>query len=406
MGLFDKGFNLPGINKAASTITSSVTSTVSFGISSATTKVSEAVSTTLNSLGSFSPFTKLGAGLPTIESLKAAALRSGSTLDGTNQLVNEQIANEQESLLAQGSASSVKAATGVKSVSADHLVSLSDGSIIVEFEVMPEIVEQRTAGYEAVAPAQAPGAFQKYKGTDSTVWTLNIMFISRNSEEATQNLKKLNALRAWMLPFFGATTGRNFPKKLGAPPAVLTLKGLRGLIGPVPVVITSLNWTWPRDVDYLPTFLPGSDGNWIPFPAVLSVPIQLVESYSTTQFNQFDLRAFWDGDMRGAFNIPVVDYSNENYDSRGLALSTAATRPAPGEPPPIIPKPVKIIQKQTSPPVLNGKGVVSEGANVFTLGPRLAADAKKAREEGLKILAEASAANAATRNTDRPKGGR
>ena len=44
---------------------------------------------------------------------------------------------------------------------------VEEGVVQVVFRVMPEIVESRTVQYDAIAPAQ-PGAFQKFKGTDST----------------------------------------------------------------------------------------------------------------------------------------------------------------------------------------------------------------------------------------------
>jgi len=110
-------------------------------------------------------------------------------------------------------------------------------------------------------------------------------------------------LRGWMQPYFGQKTGVAYRQKLGAPPPVLTLTGLRDLIGPVPVVITSLTWTWPRDVDYIATTIPSeTDGNFIPFPAILNLPITLVESYSIDQFNNFSLEDYRAGNMKAAFN--------------------------------------------------------------------------------------------------------
>ncbi|WP_407308201.1 hypothetical protein [Acinetobacter sp.] len=173
----------------------------------------------------------------------------------------------------------------------------------VVFEVMPEVQETHTSEYEPIAPTQFPGAFQKYKGSSSTQWTINATLISRTSIEATENYKRLVRLRGWMEPFFGQKTGQSFMQKLGAPPPVLMLEGLRDLIGPVPVVITSLTWTWPKDVDYIATTIPSeADGNYVPFPTILNLPITLVESYSIDQFNNFSLEDYRNGNMRAAFN--------------------------------------------------------------------------------------------------------
>ena len=180
---------------------------------------------------------------------------------------------------------------------------VGDRTSFVAFEVLPEIQETHQSEYEPIAPTQFPGAFQKYKGSSSTQWTLNATLISRNSAEATKNYRALMRLRGWMQPYFGQKTGVAYRQKLGAPPPVLTLTGLRDLIGPVPVVITSLTWTWPRDVDYIATTIPSeTDGNFIPFPAILNLPITLVESYSIDQFNNFSLEDYRAGNMKAAFN--------------------------------------------------------------------------------------------------------
>lgn len=220
------------------------------------------------------------------------------------------------------SASQVNEAAGVTAKESQHKVTLKEvgtkgvvegdtaTNLVVVFEVLPEIVETHAAEYEALAPAQSPGAFQKYKGTSTTQWQMTAMFISRTSEEATRNMYDLQTLRGWMKPFFGKKTGESYSKKIGAPPPVLMLSGLRTLIGPVPVVITNLTVTWPRDVDYIATLEKGPDGNYIPFPAVVSVPIQLVESYSVEQFNKFSLADYRVGRLYEAFN--EVDLSDSS----------------------------------------------------------------------------------------------
>ena len=71
-------------------------------------------------------------------------------------------------------------------------------------------------------------------------------------------------------------------------------------MGPVPVVITSLNWNWPRDVDYIPAA--SDDGQLIPFPVVIQVAIQCVESLSTQEFNNFNLADYRAGNFSTAFS--------------------------------------------------------------------------------------------------------
>lgn len=235
-----------------------------------------------------------------------------------------------------GTASSIKEETGGTDVPENtyHKVkltaSVNDGATIaiqndvsfpveplmqrqVEFDIMPEITETRNAEYEALQPPQLPGEFQKYKGTKSTAWTITGMFTCRTSEEASRNYIYLNNLRGWVMPYFGENqrlqyggNGGEARGKLGAPPPVLDFSGWRGLVGKVPVVITNLSWNWPNDCDWIPTnFQDDQNQQAIPFPVVMRVTINIVESFSAEQFNGFDLESFRNGRMVAAFT-PLV----------------------------------------------------------------------------------------------------
>lgn len=199
-----------------------------------------------------------------------------------------------------------------------HLVTLtepipnSEKGLVLTFRVMPEIIENRSVSYEPIAPPQFPGAFQKYKGTDSVQWSVNATFVSRTSLEASINLNYINRLRGWTMPYFGDKILKDYPNKLGAPPPVLRFKGFRkGMIEEVPVVITSLSWNWPKDVDYIPASTElSADETEIkgvpltPFPTIIQVAIQLIESFSTTEFNQFSLKDYRSGNIGNAYRIP------------------------------------------------------------------------------------------------------
>ena len=210
-----------------------------------------------------------------------------------------------------------------------YLVSLTDTEgFVLTFLVMPQIVENRSVGYDAVAPAQFPGAFQKYKGTESVTWNLTFTLISRTSDEATQNLIYINRLRGWTMPFYGQNTKNDprnpFSTKLGAPPPVLMLSGFRkGIVGPTPVVIVQAAWDWPKDVDWIPAVditatgvtnngmsAAGISPKNIPFPTVINGTLNLVESFSTQQFNQFSLGDYRLGRMIGAYSTPVSQGSS------------------------------------------------------------------------------------------------
>ena len=306
------------------------------------TKAYEGIKALGSKFGDYLPFTKAGAKTPTfVETATAAQLAEqasgamGSTFGGTGIYSDAVSRRYLQQTTADASASAINQAKNAQNPQDDrsHIVTLTDqDGYVLEFLVMPEIVEDRTVDYEPVAPPQFPGAFQKYKGTQSVSWSINAMLISRTTDEATLNLRHVNRLRSWTLPFFGNNTFVTDPTRLGAPPQVLKLKGLRkGMIGEVPVVVTSLNWTWPRDVDYIPAYDitetgdGGSSPANIPFPTVIQISIRVVESFSTTQFNQFDLRTYQAGDMVGAYSKPIPASSGQmttsstdsNYSNEG-----------------------------------------------------------------------------------------
>jgi hypothetical protein len=202
-------------------------------------------------------------------------------------------------------ASQIREQAGDGSSKADdsHKVMLRSmiDDVSVTFEVMPEITESRTTEYESLQASQMPGEFQKFKGTKAVTWQVNATLTCRTRHEADKNFMYMRTLRTWTMPYFGDNQGR----MMGAPPPVLEFFGWRGLVGSVPVVMTSLNWTWPKDCDWIPTTSTTGSGT-VPFPTVMTVQFTLVESFSASQFNRFNLEAFASGDMVGAYGSQVV----------------------------------------------------------------------------------------------------
>ena len=202
-------------------------------------------------------------------------------------------------------ASQIREQAGDGSSKADdsHKVTLRSmiDDVSVTFEVMPEITESRTTEYESLQASQMPGEFQKFKGTKAVTWQVNATLTCRTRHEADKNFMYMRTLRTWTMPYFGDNQGR----MMGAPPPVLEFFGWRGLVGSVPVVMTSLNWTWPKDCDWIPTTSTTGTGT-VPFPTVMTVQFTLVESFSASQFNRFNLEAFASGDMVGAYGSQVI----------------------------------------------------------------------------------------------------
>lgn len=222
----------------------------------------------------------------------------------------------------------------------------------VVFEVTPTFSESRTAEYAAVSPAHMPGSIQVYKSTTSRTFSIGARLVSRTSQEAQVNRRYLQTLRGWLMPYFGSTStlsdenqrfraqldaeltnitaqGQGVSKKAqstlselrakagvqltGAPPDVLYLyaysassnyaTGDRAFgtanVNRVPVVMTSLNITYPDDVDYIPVTEPISTTVQAvePFPVSINVEISLIETHSPNEYERFDLNAYKSGTL-------------------------------------------------------------------------------------------------------------
>jgi hypothetical protein len=173
----------------------------------------------------------------------------------------------------------------------------------VIFDVMPSISEDRQASYDPVNILHHPGEILKYKSTGNRSWSVTGTLISRSPAEASKNLKTINLIRSWLMPFYGVGTERDgMAQYLGAPPPILTLQAYgANMIGPVKCILESYGWSWPNDVDYIPT------EDLIPFPVTIEVRLTLKESYSPAEYSSFSLAHYRKGDIPSAFMVRVAD---------------------------------------------------------------------------------------------------
>jgi hypothetical protein len=203
------------------------------------------------------------------------------------------------------------------------------GNDTVTFNVMPRISEQQSANYKSTAVQQHPGEMLKYEGTSARRFGISVKLVSRTSAEATANQTIINLLRSWEMPFYGTGTASAYKDKLGAPPPVLKLSAFGpGMIGPSNVVLTTFDWTWDPEVDWIPK----TDKS--PFPSVIEISLTLEETYSPSEFSSFDLSAYRTGNLTKAFgggsnfsNSPNTP-STTGIPAQSIDTSQAATSPA------------------------------------------------------------------------------
>jgi len=206
------------------------------------------------------------------------------------------------------------------------------------FEVMPTISEDGGASYESFTPVHHPGEILKYTGSTARSWQISAQLISRNITEASNNLEMLNIIRSWRMPYYGAGTEENQPELLGAPPPILTLTAYGGrVIGPVKCVMESYSTSWPNDVDYLPAIdYSSQDGTESrPFPVILSININLKESWSPKEFSGFSMFDYQIGNMPAAFSTirqPKPTTAPASLNWGGEARDTSGKRYDKSEP--------------------------------------------------------------------------
>lgn len=174
-----------------------------------------------------------------------------------------------------------------------------DASEIIILDAMPTIDESRSASYDPVNIIHHPGEILKYRSTSSRTWGIQTRLISRTPAEAAKNLKYINLIRSWVMPYHGLGTanalGQNQGSKLGAPPPIITLQGYGDkMIGPISCVLESYNWSWPNDVDYIKTA-----GDGVPFPVIVSISLSLKEALSPAEYSGFNIFAYREGLLGG-----------------------------------------------------------------------------------------------------------
>jgi hypothetical protein len=210
----------------------------------------------------------------------------------------------------------------------------------VVFEVTPTISESGSVEYTNIQPMHMPGGIQVYKFSQSRTFEISAHFVSRNTADALMNMRYLQTLRSWRMPFFGNSNTRFQPTNnspvmspdeqmksatsriqtgssgnkgvnlLGAPPEVLYLygysnsgndkrpQGMSGVnINRIPVVLTNLGISYPEDVDYIPVNI-SPNANTEPFPVKMDLTISLLESHSPLEFEQFSLESYKNGTLK------------------------------------------------------------------------------------------------------------
>jgi hypothetical protein len=188
---------------------------------------------------------------------------------------------------------------------ADEIRLAGTGEDLVVFRATPEISENRAVNFSEISDIRHPGGLLIYIGTQPRSFDISAKFISRTVEEATESYKFTHLLKSWTMPI--KKDGEGWDSGTGGyknTPEVINLfgydKGDKGQFKGIPVVITSLNISFPPDVNYI------EDENGVFIPIIQSVSIALKEARKYSELRGRD---------DGGVGFKMQDYKNGELDT-------------------------------------------------------------------------------------------
>lgn len=162
----------------------------------------------------------------------------------------------------------------------------------VAFKVQPELSESKSVNYIEISEIRSPGSIMVFIGSPARNFSMEVKLISRSIEEAQQNFRILHTLKGWSMP----DKAYSSHDSLGAgeidsgTPRILKLFGYGKNFKGIPVVIKSLNVSYPVDCDYI-------DTGDVRMPVIMPISIQLQEMRSSVELEKFDISMYREGEL-------------------------------------------------------------------------------------------------------------
>lgn len=162
-------------------------------------------------------------------------------------------------------------------------VGVKGGGDSVEFYASPELEESGQTIYISMDDIRSPASLMIWMGSPSRTFSINAKLISRTTTEASESVRQKNLLQSWRMPL-GNGIGQS------AVPKVLSLNGYGNQFQNIPVVVQSVNFSFPTDVDYIST-------NGYDVPIVWPVSLVLREFHTKDEMESFSYDAFKAGKL-------------------------------------------------------------------------------------------------------------
>ena len=192
-----------------------------------------------------------------------------------------------------------------------RVVPVDNSRPTVVFRATPEISENRAVNFSEISDIRHPGGLLIYIGTPPRTFDISARFVSRTTAEATEAYAFTNLLKSWTMPSKRENTsgGAEWDSGNGGyknTPAVVRLygydKGNKGNFRGIPVVITSLNLSFPPDINYIKT----DSGVFVPIIQSVSIALKEARKFS-------ELRGETDGS--GGIGFDMTKFKNGELDA-------------------------------------------------------------------------------------------
>lgn len=162
----------------------------------------------------------------------------------------------------------------------------------VMFPYMPDIQYDARAIWDPQPLTHTNYAPNIYQRTENPKISINgAKFTASTKEEAEYMVAVMHFFKTVTKMHFGVNDSLR-----GSPPPVLEFSAYGpAIFQSVPVVISSVNYRYPSDVDYTPVDTPIGQ---VVVPVILEMTIDLVTQYNTNPIkNQFSIKDFADGKL-------------------------------------------------------------------------------------------------------------
>lgn len=169
----------------------------------------------------------------------------------------------------------------------------SGGGRSVRFEITPQVSEQASSILNEISEIRAPASILIWMGSPARTFNINAKLLSRTPEEAEQSFKDKNLLSSWRMPenMDGDAAGFGIMSY----PSTVTLWGYNGMFRGIPTLMSSINFEWPDDVDYV------RSTSGVYMPILMNVSISLKEAQATESelsFSDFNIKSFRAGTLK------------------------------------------------------------------------------------------------------------